>query len=117
MHVGVPTGDHTVRQVLDAYWQWAQSNPAEETCNSRKGTIRTFGKSVFSSLKASCLRAYHVQNWIDNNPRVKSPTTISDRITLIKGIMNRAVSMGYLEANPIAKMTLSFECSCSTSLL
>jgi len=104
MHLGVPTGDHTVRQVLDAYWQWAQSNLAEETCKPRKGVLRAFGKTIPSTLKASSLRAFHVQNWIDNSPRVKSPTTISDRITLIKGIMNWAVSMGYLEANPIDKM-------------
>ena len=34
MHVGVPKGNQTVRQVLDAYWVWAQNNPAEETCSA-----------------------------------------------------------------------------------
>jgi len=104
MHLGAPAADSTVRQVLDSYWRWAQANLAAETCKSRQGIIKAFGKSVSATLKAANLKAYHVQNWIDNSPRVKSPTTINDRISLIQGIMNWAVTMGYLESNPIAKM-------------
>jgi integrase len=104
MHLGVPKGDQSVRQILDAYWNWARSNLAEETCKSRKGPLTSFGESVPRSLKATNVRAYHVQKWIDDSKRVKSPTTISDRITLIKGVMNWAVSMGYIESNPIAEM-------------
>lgn len=104
MHLGVPKGDHTVRQVLDAYWNWAKSNLAKETCKPRKRFLASFGRSVSQSLKAADVRAYHVQKWIDDNKRIKSPTTVSDRITLIKGVMNWAVSMGYIESNPIAEM-------------
>jgi hypothetical protein len=74
------------------------------------------------SLKAEALRAMHVQDWIDNKamPNVAakggkrgkrsrsekslSPTTVGDYITLIKAVMNRAASMGYIERNPIANM-------------
>jgi len=61
MHLGVPKGDHTVRQILDAYWNWAKSNLAEETCNSRKAVLTSLGDSVPWSLKAVNVRAYHVQ--------------------------------------------------------
>lgn len=104
MHIGVPKGNQTVRQVLDAYWAWAQSNLAAETCKSRKRALKTFGESVPRSLKVTDVRAYHVQKWIDDNQRIKSPTTASDRITLIKGVMNWAVTMGYIDTNPIAEM-------------
>jgi integrase len=104
MHLGVPKGDQTVRQILDAYWNWAKSNLAEETCKPRMRFLASFGRSVAQSLKATDVRPYHVQKWIDDNKRIKSPTTVSDRITLIKGVMNWAVSMGYIESNPIAGM-------------
>jgi integrase/recombinase XerD len=104
MHLGVPKSDQTVRQVLDAYWNWAKSNLAEETCNSRKAALTTFGESVPKALKAADVRAYHVQKWIDDNKRIKSSTTVNDRITLVKGVMNWAMSMGYIESNPIAEM-------------
>ena len=58
MHLGVPKSDQTVRQVLDAYWNWAKSNLAEETCNSRKAALTTFGESVPKALKAADVRAY-----------------------------------------------------------
>ena len=42
---GVPDRNWTVRQVLDAYWNWAKSNLAETTTNRRQSVIRSFGES------------------------------------------------------------------------
>lgn len=103
MHLGDP-GQATVRQVLDAYWNWAKKNLADSTAKRRKGVLRSFGKAVPASLKVSQLKAHHVQAWIDSQPRVQSPTTASDYIALVKGVMNWAIGMGYLRANPIARM-------------
>jgi hypothetical protein len=96
--------DCTVRQVIVAYWKWAKSNLAESTCTRRNTSLESFSKSVRATLKACELRAYHVQRWIDSCPRVVSPTTVGDYITLIKGVMNWAKGMGYIDRNPIADM-------------
>jgi integrase len=74
-----------------------------------------------STLKADTLRACHVQDWLDSiqyQAAVKGgkrgartttgtrlgPTTVGEYITLIKGVMNWAVRMGYVDRNPIAAM-------------
>src|SRR5690606_5308614 len=83
---GVPDRNWTVRQVLDAYWNWAKSNLAETTVNRRECVIRSFGESVPANLKASQLKGLHVQRWLDANDW--NATTQHDYITLISGIVN-----------------------------
>ncbi|WP_428306482.1 tyrosine-type recombinase/integrase [Lacipirellula sp.] len=117
------TGDHTVRQVLQAYWKWAKKNLAESTCKRRQPMLQSFSKAIPAPLKAEQLRALHVQKWIDANDTKKvpvkgkgnkgkrqssetpiSPTTASDYIALVKGVMSWAKGMGYVDHNPIADM-------------
>jgi len=88
MHVGIPSGNHTVRQVLDAYWQRAQNNRAEETCKSRKGPLHVFGKSVPAYPQTSRLR-----NFV--------PTTSSGGLTAIADMPkpSRVVRQGFLPAD------------------
>ena len=99
---GVPDRNWTVRQVLDAYWNWAKDNLAETTTNRREGVVRSFGESVPANLKASQLKGLHVQRWIDGNDW--GPTTQRDYITLVSGIVNWAIGLGYMEKNPIKTM-------------
>lgn len=104
MHLGNPDSNQTVRQVIDAYWQWAKRNLAESTLGHRENVLKSFGLSVPATLKASQLKPYHVQHWIESNSRIKSPTTVSDRITLIQTVFNWAKAMGYVTSNPIESM-------------
>lgn len=101
---GVINGTYTVRQVLAAYWDWLLKNRAPATCERRKPLLKSFGESLPATLKASELRALHVQKWVDAQDRIKSPTTARDYIALIKGVFNWAEAMGYIARNPIAKM-------------
>jgi integrase len=83
----------------------------------------SFHKHVPATLKADELRAFHVQEWIEANSKIKvavtkkwkkvrtkttskqiSPTTEGDRIGLIKSAMSWAKAMGYIESNPIEDM-------------
>jgi integrase len=116
------TGDHTVRQVVAAYWKWAKENLAESTCARRRPILESFAKAMRPSLKADALRAFHVQDWLDDNAKKRvavkkgkrgekavsqqpySPTTIGDYVTLIKAVMNWAKGMGYVDRNPIEDM-------------
>jgi len=116
------TGECTVRQIIQAYWKWAKNNLAEQTLRRRKPILESFSRAMRPSLKAEALRALHVQDWIDNKAKPKvavkggkrgeraasdkplSPTTIGDYITLIKGVMNWAKGMGYIDRNPIENM-------------
>ena len=99
-----PVGLFTVRQILGFYWKWLVHNCAESTYSGRKPILESFGLAVSPTLLARDLRAYEVQRWIDNNDRIKSPTTVGDRIGLIKGVMNWAETQDYIDRNPIAKM-------------
>lgn len=115
--------DYTVRQILQAYWKWAEKNLAESTCERRKPLLESFSKSITPTLKADALRAHHVQRWVDANDKKKvpvkgkgnqgkrlvsdqdiSPTTARDNIATIKAVMNWARKMGYLEHNTIESM-------------
>jgi integrase len=116
------TTDYTVQQIIQAYWAWAQQQLAESTLERRKPILDSFSNAMRPTLKVSALRAMHVQDWIDAKAKQKvvvkrgkrgerklsnsplSPTTVGDYVTLIKGVMNWAVRMGYVDRNPIAAM-------------
>lgn len=95
-------GDQTVRRILDLYWNWLKKNRRPSTCGPRKKLLASFGESVPANFKASALRPYHVQKWIDS--RSLSATTKNYRITLIIGAFSWAKKMGYLDRNPIEGM-------------
>jgi integrase len=99
---GVPDRNWTVRQVLDAYWNWAKSNLAATTVSRREGVLKSFGESVPANLKASQLKGLHVQRWLDANDW--NATTQHNYITLISGIINWAIGLGYMEKNRIKIM-------------
>jgi hypothetical protein len=96
--------EHTVRQVIDAYWKGARIDWAESTRVNRKPILESFKASVPASLPAEMLRGHHLDAWIDGCKRVKSGTTRGDYITLIKGVMKWAKARGYVERNPIEDM-------------
>jgi integrase len=96
--------EHTVRQVIDAYWKWARIDWAESTRVNRKPILESFKAAVAGSLKAESLRGHHLDAWIDGCKRVKSGTTRGDYITLIKGAMKWAKVRGYIDRNPIEDM-------------
>jgi len=101
---GKAPSDMTVRGVLDAYWLWLKENRAPETAAARAGILKSFGKSVPATLKAEAARPYHVQKWLDSNPRIKSDTTKNTRITQILGVFSWAKRMRYIDENPLADM-------------
>lgn len=97
-------GKHTVREILDLYWRWLKKNRRPSTYEPRERLLKSFGKSVASNLKASALKPYHVQTWIDENPRTLSATTQNHRISTIIAVFNWAKQMGHLDRNPIEGM-------------
>lgn len=117
---GAATSRHTVRQVVQAYWDWLKRNRAESTCTRRQPILESFNKFIRSGLRASELLPLHVERWLSENDRKKvstggargakqtgdmlSPTTINNCIATIKGMMNWAERMEYVDRNPIAKM-------------
>jgi hypothetical protein len=47
MHHGVTAqGNSTMRQVLDAYWNWLKKIRADSTSENRKPILKSFGDSV-----------------------------------------------------------------------
>ena len=115
------TTNYTVRQVVQAYWAWAQQHHAATTLRRRKPVLDSFTTTIRPMMRADALRACHVQDWLDSiqyQAAVKGgkrgvrtttekrlgPTTVGEYITLIKGLMNWAVRMGYVYRNPIAAM-------------
>jgi integrase len=99
---GVPLGIKTVRDVLDAYWNWYKTTMAAETVAHRTPVLKSFGKSVPTTLKVSALRGYHVQRWLDAEYPKTNSTTRNTLISIIKAAMNWAVEQGYVDINPIA---------------
>lgn len=95
-------GDMTVRELVQAYWDWCKLNLAASTCKYREPILESFCKSIRPKMKASTIRAFHVQDWIDANSKRKvavkkgkrgekapaakplSPTTIGDYITRLR---------------------------------
>lgn len=99
---GMPLGTKTVRDVLDAYWNWYKTTMAAETVAHRTPILKSFGKSVPTTLKVSALRGYHVQRWLDEKYPKANSTTRNTLISIIKAAMNWAVEQGYVDVNPIA---------------
>lgn len=99
---GRETPPCTVRNLVNAYWVWLKRNRAKTTWERRKPILISFKRAMRANLQAADLKAHHVQEWVDSN--WTNPTTRGDRITLIKGIMNWAVRMGFIESNPIHAM-------------
>lgn len=95
---------YTVRDILDARWKWLKKNRRPSTYKPRGPLLRSFGESLPKNFKASSLKPYQVQKWLDDNPRPLSNTTHNYRITMIVGVFNWAKKMGYLERNPIKGM-------------
>lgn len=93
----------TARQLIERYANWMEAHRAQSTCEVRRPLISAFSGTLPKSLKASSLRPFHVLEWL--NPK-HSSTTRAVRIRVVKTIWNWAVSMGYLDSNPIAKMPL-----------
>ncbi|WP_428303553.1 tyrosine-type recombinase/integrase [Lacipirellula sp.] len=116
------TGDLTVRELVQAYWDWCKLNLAASTCKYREPILESFCQSIRPTTKADAIRSFHVNDWIAANSKRKaavkdgkrgeksatlkplSPTTIGDYITLVKGVFNWGCRMGYLDTSPIANM-------------
>jgi hypothetical protein len=65
--------------------------------------LKSFAK-FSGKMRVSALRPFHVQEWIGRQKRVKSPTTVNTRVTLIIGAINWGVKMGYIGESPISGM-------------
>ncbi len=104
MHRKQTPTTYTVGQIVSFYLLWLESNRAAETAASRKGILEDFVEYVPVKLKADAIKPHHVQSWIDDNKRIKSPTTANYRIGLIKGVFSWAKRMGHLDENPLADM-------------
>ncbi len=95
--------DMRINDVLLAYYRWLKKERSPETVKTRAKVLKSFAK-FSGKMRVSALRPFHVQEWIGRQKRVKSPTTVNTRVTLIIGALNWGVKMGYIGENPIAGM-------------
>lgn len=93
--------------LVNRYLDWLQKNRAPTTFDRRLPILRSFGRHIGPKLKASRLKPFHVQDWIDNHysdPKRHSDTYRNTLITAVKAAFGWAVDQGHLASNPIARM-------------
>jgi hypothetical protein len=69
MDKGPATGELPVRKLLDAYLTWLKANRAESTVTRRKPLLASFGNSLRPSLRIRDLKGFHVEPYLNENPR------------------------------------------------
>lgn len=96
--------EDNVRRLLNKYWDWSKTNHAESTRNKMRPRLESFGGFISPLLTTKKLRPHHVQNWLAEKFPDAGATYRNTLITTIKGALNWAASMGYIDRSPIAAM-------------
>ncbi len=89
----------TVLATLDAFLDWCQKNKVARTYDWYRGYLESFASTIPARLTPAQFKPYHVQQWLDANPRWK--TGKRGAVIAVTRIFNWAVRMGLIEANPI----------------
>jgi integrase len=95
-----PSGpDAQIVAILDAYLDWCVKHKAGRTYDWYQKYLESFARAIPSGLTVAKLKPFHVQEWIDGNPRWK--TGRRGAIIAVQRAFNWAVRMGLIDANPI----------------
>jgi integrase len=90
---------NTVLGTLDAFLEWCHNHKAGRTYDWYRGYLESFAKTLPPRLTTAQLKPYHVQQWLDANPRWK--TGKRGAVIAVQRAFNWAVRMGLMEANPV----------------
>jgi integrase len=105
----------TMHELIDTYAAWIKDNRAESSYEVKKFLFEALktaehevaGKMVPvipATLPASAMTPLIVEQFFRTQPKIKSPTTKWDKITVLISMFNWGVRMGALAENPIAGM-------------
>ena len=87
--------------ITDAFLEWVERNRSPDTYEWYRYRLQRFIER-HPDLRASDLRPYHVQNWVDSYRL--SVTSRRNYFRSVKRCMKWAKVQGYLDLNPIADM-------------
>ena len=96
--------DDAVCNVLNRYLTWVQQNRSDATYKKCRLHLRRFAQSIGRSRRISQLKKHHVQQWIDDDYKDKSTTYQHTAISTVVAALNWALSMDYIDRNPVANM-------------
>ena len=95
----VVSGDH-VASILDLFLEWTRAHRAASTYEWYRKRLQWFLKSIPPTLRASQLRPYHIQRWLDANPKW-SDTHKRGCIIAVQRAFSWATKMGYAQASTV----------------
>ncbi|MGD9854063.1 MAG: tyrosine-type recombinase/integrase [Planctomycetaceae bacterium] len=89
----------TFAALADAFLEWLAAQRSPETFEWYRYRLQRFCE-LHPHLRASELKPYHVQKWIDGYPHL-SRTSRRNHVRAVKRCMKWAIQQGYLDQNPI----------------
>jgi hypothetical protein len=96
-----PAGDN-VLLLVEEFLDYCQKHRARETYQRYKERLDKFCNYIPKTLRASELRNFHVQRWIDSYPQLSSGSK-RNMARSIQRAMRWAVKIGHIGASPIAE--------------
>jgi integrase len=98
--------DCCVKDLIFRFLDHVKANNRPKTYTWYRDFLRSFCQTLPPNLTVSRLKLFHAQNWLSQSyPVTSNPNTRYDAISCLKRLFNWAVNdMGYLDANPFAKL-------------
>ena len=89
--------------IVDAFLEWSQKNRSPDTYEWYRYRLERFVRT-YPDLRASDLRPYHVETWVDTYRF--SRNSRRNYLRTVKRCMKWAKKQGYIDRNPIADLEL-----------
>ena len=93
-----------VAVVADAFLEWVKTERAPDTFEWYRYRLQRFC-AKHPTLKASDLRPFHVQQWVDSYPQL-SRSSRRNYFRTVKACMRWSLQQGYIDKNPIAHLSI-----------
>lgn len=95
----------TIAEIVSAYLRHAGTVNlfGAETFSERRRVLSKFA-SLYGGITASEARAFHLSDWIENNPRWRSTATRKAKANQVNAAFNWAVRQGRIDRNPFASV-------------
>jgi integrase len=87
--------------VLDTFLGWCKENRAPDTYEWYRWRLELFSRHVGTSLTASQLKHFHIDQWLADNPEWASGTK-HGMARAVQRAVRWALKKGYVETNPVA---------------
>jgi len=101
---GRPSLDFTVDQLIQSFLTFVEEGNAKGTYTWHKTFLKSFGKSVGTTLRVRDLAPHHIQRWLNKSYPVRgNQNTRHNAISSLKRMFNWATKeMQYFHYNPVA---------------